>query len=437
MHRIRIFSATTSNLNRLFWLRNVAIFGQWAALVAAQYRFHMHLPLVPLVAATCTLMLLNVLTFWRLTVAQTISDKELLLQLLADVLLLTVLLYYSGGYTNPFVWMYLLPLTIAAVALPWSYSLGIAALSIASYTTLMFHFRPLPIMQMDIAEMTLHGICISPNSVGFNAHLVGMWFGFVLSACIIAYFVARMGQTLREYDHLISEAREKALESERVLALGTLATAAAHELGTPLATMSIIAGELLDANADQPLLNEPLSLLKQQILRCKQILTSITASAGQQRTEDGHALPVADFLKQTIGRWQDMRPSVNIEVLFEGLEPSPVITVDRALGQAFNNLLDNAADASPHRIVLTATWSNIELTVHLRDFGVGLSPEAIENAGSLFFTTKEEDGHGLGLYLARLILARFGGTVSLANHAECGVETIMSLPLKQLLLKTS
>ncbi|HEY8085244.1 MAG TPA: ATP-binding protein [Methylophilaceae bacterium] len=437
MHRTKTLSATTANLNRLFWLRNVAIIGQWTALVAAQYRLHMHLPVIPLIATICTLMLLNVMTFWRLAEAQRISDNELLLQLLADVLLLTVLLYFSGGYTNPFVWMYLLPLTIAAVALPWAYTWGVAALSVCSYSLLMFYYRPLSMMQMDIEEMSLHGICIAPNGKGFSLHLMGMWFGFVLSACIIAYFVARMGQTLREYDGLMAQAREKALESERLLALGTLATAAAHELGTPLATMAIVTGELLDSNANQPALAEPLSLLRVQIQRCKEILTSITASAGQPRIEDGQALTVSGFLQQSISRWQDTRPTVMLDVTLQGIQPVPSITVDRALGQALNNLLDNAADASPQHIALSADWDNVELTIRIRDFGAGLSPEALENVGSLFFTTKQEDGHGLGLYLARLIFARFGGTVSLSNHVEGGVETLITLPLKQLLLKVA
>ncbi len=435
MNRIKTFSATISNLNRLFWLRNVAIIGQWVALAAAQYKFEMHLQMLPLVTTICILMLLNVFTFWRLTHAKRINDGELLMQLLADIAILTVLLYYSGGYTNPFVWMYLLPLTIAAVALPWTYTWGITALSIASYSLLTFYYRPLSLMQMDIAEMSLHGVCIAPGGKGFSLHLMGMWFGFVLSACIIAYFVARMGHTLREYDRLIAKAREDALESERLFALGTLATAAAHELGTPLATMAIITGELMDSSREQPSLSEPLALLRKQIYRCKEILTSITSSAGQQRIEDAEAISVSDFLQRTIDRWRDIRPEVLIDLELGGIQPSPVITVDRTLGQALNNLLDNAADASPQRIALAADWDEARLDISIRDFGSGLSPEEIVNAGTLFFTTKQENGLGLGLYLTRLILERFGGTLSLANHAQGGVEANVHLPLNQLLIK--
>jgi len=415
-------TASIRNLRRLFWLRNVAIAGQCAALWVAQTMFDLALPLTPLLGTIVTLMLLNAFTWWRLRSVHQVADAELLMQLLADVLLLTVLFYYSGGYTNPFVWMYLLPLTVAAVALPWRHTWAIAALSVASYTALMFYYQPLP-------HQHHHH-----DGSDFSVHLLGMWFGFVVSAGIIAYFVARIGNNLREYDHLIADAREKALESERMLALGTLATAAAHELGTPLATMAVLAGEMAGDCAGQPQLAEPLALLKTQIDRCKDILTSITASAGQQRAESGLGQALDDFLQQTIARWQDARPAIQLDCLLQGGTPAPVIAVDRTLGQALANLLDNAADASPARIELSASWDAALLTLAIRDYGPGLTPEVADKAGTPFFTTKEDSGLGLGLYLARLIFERFGGTVSLSAHTQGGTVTTVHLPLKALLV---
>ena len=415
-------TASTRNLRRLFWLRNVVIAGQCAALWAAQRFFDLQLPLTPLLGAIGTLGLLNALTWWRIRSVHQVADAELLMQLLADVLLLTVLFYYSGGYTNPFVWMYLLPLTVAAVALPWRYTWAIAALSIASYTALMFFYEPLPYQHHH------------HDSSDFSVHLLGMWFGFVVSAGIIAYFVARIGNNLREYDHLIAQAREKTLESERMLALGTLATAAAHELGTPLATMAVLVGEMTDDCADQPQLAEPLALLRAQIGRCKEILTSITASAGQQRAEAGRGQALDDFLEQTVARWRNGHPATRFDCLLQGSTPAPVIAVDRTLGQALVNLLDNAADASPAHVELSGGWNGTELALTIRDHGPGLMPEVADNIGTPFFTTKEDGGLGLGVYLARLIFERLGGTVNLANHPQGGAETLVRLPLKGLLV---
>ncbi|HEY3325909.1 MAG TPA: ATP-binding protein [Novimethylophilus sp.] len=413
-------TASTRNLRRLFWLRAVAIFGQCVALWIACTFFALELPLEPLLGAVGSLGLLNLFTWWRLGRAHRISDIELLLQLLTDILLYSVLFYYSGGYTNPFVWMYLLPLSVAAVALPWRFTWIVAALSIAAYTALMFYYQPHQHQHHDASD--------------FSMHLLGMWFGFVVSAGIIAYFVARIGNNLREYDHLMAQAREKALESERMLALGTLATAAAHELGTPLATMAVVIGELAADHAGQPALAEPLAVLRTQIQRCKQILTSITASAGQQRAEEAQDWALDVFLEQTVARWQDMHPAIRLDALLQGSSPAPVIAVDRTLGQALVNLLDNAADASPGHIAVEGRWTAGALKLTIRDYGPGLTPEATENAGTPFFTTKADDGLGLGLYLARLIFERFGGSVSLSNHAQGGAVTSVQLPLQALLL---
>lgn len=413
-------TASSRNLRRLFWLRSVAILGQCGALWAAHDFFNLELPLVPLLATVGSLGLLNLFTWWRLKRARHIADAELLSQLLMDVLLYSVLFFYSGGYTNPFVWMYLLPLTVAAVALPWRFTWAVAGLSVACYTALVFYYQPLP-------HQHHH------DSNDFSMHLLGMWFGFVVSAAIIAYFVARIGANLREYDRLIAEAREKALGSERMLALGTLATSAAHELGTPLATMAVIAGEMAESCADDARLAEPVALLRSQISHCKEILTSITASTGQRRADTTQVLPLRDFLELTIARWQDMRPASRLEYRLQGEAGKPTIAVDRTLGQALVNLLDNAADASLSHVELAAAWTDKELSLIIRDHGPGLSPEAADKAGTPFFTTKEDKGLGLGLYLARLIFERFGGSVSLANHQAGGAVTTVRLPLKALL----
>ncbi len=268
---------------------------------------------------------------------------------------------------------------------------------------------------------------------GFSVHLLGMWAGFVVSAIVIAFFVERIGRSLREYDSLIAETREKALESERMLALGTLATAAAHELGTPLATMAVVAGEMAADYADQPQLTESLTLLRTQIGRCKDILTSITASAGQRRAEGVQRQALDDFLQNIIACWQDTHPATQFDCVLQGDQPAPVIAADRTLGQALVNLLDNAADASPHAVELSGSWVSTEFDLTIRDHGTGLSLEVADNIGTPFYTTKDDSGLGLGLYLARIILERFGGTLDLANHPQGGVVTRVHLPLKALM----
>lgn len=418
-------TAAFKNLRRLFWLRNAVIaFLSTTALALLYLNIPLHT--LPISAAVGSMLLLNGMTWLRLKNPGDVGEGELLAQLLGDIATLTGLFYFTGGYSNPFVWMYLLPLSVAAVALRTSYVWLIAVLAVGCYSLLVFFHMPLSHLHVHYRE-----------GVGLDIHLVGMWLGFVVSAGLIAVFVARIGQNLRDYDHLIADAREKMLESERMLALGTLATAAAHELGTPLATMAVVAGEMADEVADRPQLAASLVLFRVQIGRCKEILTSITASAGQQRAEDRQGQALDEFFEQTVSNWQGMRPETRLYCQLQGSLPAPKIAVDRTLGQALVNLLDNAADASPENVEVSGHWSDHELRLTIRDHGQGLSPEIANKAGTPFFTTKEKKGMGLGLYLARIIFERFGGSVSLDNHPQGGMVASVRLPLKPLSIKGS
>ncbi len=428
--------AAFKNLRRMFWLRNVMAAVLALAGWAAFGIYGDQLPVAAVAGAVILMLALNAGTWWRLGYANRVGDLELLTQLLLDMAILTGLFYATGGYTNPFVWMYLLPLTVAAVALPWRHTWFVAGLAVACYSALMFWYQPLPMMQMDMSGAGMEDMHMTHmhHESGFSVHLLGMWAGFVVSAGVIAFFVERMGRTLREYDHLIAEARENALESERMLALGSLATGAAHELGTPLATMAVLSKELSEEYADHPELVQSLALFRSQVDRCKDILSSLAASAGQARTEDGHGMALDGFLEQLIERWRDTHPAIRFDCSLHGVSPAPAIMTDRTLGQALVNLLDNAADASPEHIQLHGEWDRTELRLEIRDNGSGLTPEIAQQAGTPFFTTKEERGMGLGLYLARVILGRFGGTVTLENHPQGGAVTRIHLPLSGLIL---
>jgi len=332
-----------------------------------------------------------------------------------------VLFYYTGGYSNPLVWMYLLPLTVAAVALKRQYAWLLAAIAIACYSLLVFYYVPLSHLHMhDIAGKTL------------DIHLVGMWIGFVVSAGIIAFFVTKIGQSLREYDQLMANIREKSLESERVLSLGTLAASAAHELGTPLSTMAVVSKELANELAHQPEQLQQLNILRTQINRCKEILSSITRNAGQSRADEGHGSGLREFLHEVIQRWRDTRPATELVISICDHSSNPQIFTDRALIQALQNLLDNAADASPERILLDADWNADILKINIRDFGSGISEDIKKQLGQPFFSSKNENGMGLGVYLTQMTLTRLGGELSINNHEAGGAVTSVKLPLDKL-----
>ena len=415
----KLRSSATINLSRLVAFRNLVLAAQIIALTFLVYGIGLSLPIPALAVIIIAYGILNGLTWLRLRRAAPATDMELFVQLLADVVVLTVLLYLTGGSTNPFVSLFLLPLTLAAAALPGAYTWAMAAVTAVCYSLLMVFYIPLP---------HRHG-----ND--FNLHVLGMWSGFMLSAGLIAFFAVRMNTTLRRRDQALAQAREQALRDERLVALGTLAAGAAHEMGTPLATMAIVTKELANDYADTPELTARLTLVRRQIDRCKAILSSMADAAGQARADAGRARPLDLYLGELIADWRDTRPAVHVQYEGHGTQAPPRIIADQTVSQAIVNILNNAADASPHEVEIAARWNMRELTLEVCDRGPGLDANVEARAGELFFSTKEPgQGLGLGLFLAQATLSRLGGSVHLYNRPGGGACTRIELPLTQLVI---
>ena len=404
------------NLRRLIVLRLIALASQLLAVWVAVTSLHMALPLRPLVGIITGMALVNFLTWLRMRRPWPVGEAELFFHLTLDVAALTGLLYFSGGSTNPFVILYLLPLALTAAALPAAYAWAMVSVSIACYTWLMFYYIPLPHSHDD-----------------FGLHVLGMWLGFLLSAGLIAWFAVRMGETRRSRDRLLAQMREDELRNERIVALGTLAAGAAHELGTPLSTMAVVTKEMEREVGASPEAREHLRVLREQLDRCKAILSSLSASAGASRAEGGGRVPLEDYLEKLLRDWQTMRRGVQLRHDFEGPRPSPEILAEQTLSQAIVSILNNAADASPEHIEVSGRWSYSELTLEIRDRGAGLSPDTAQVVGQPFFTTKAPgQGLGLGLFLAQATLRRLGGSVQMYNREGGGACARLILPLSGL-----
>ena len=413
------FPDTSANLRRLFVLRSIAIAGQLGAIVVAVGVFDTPLPVAPMAAVIAVLVIVNLRTWMRLRSAAVVSDAELFAELLADVAALSALLYLSGGSTNPFISLYLLPLSIAAIALPRPYAWTMAVLTMGCYSALMFFYRPL-------------GDGHEEHGSAFNLHVLGMWVNFLVSAVLIAAFVAGMSMSLRVRDRQLAAARERALRDEQVLALGTFAAGAAHELGTPLSTIAVLTRELERDHAAAPRLIEDLALLRGQVDNCKRIITELTAAAGQTRAGDAAPQSVGVFLHSVVERWSLIRPQVRPRVLLAGIGPAPEIVGEDTMRQTLINILNNAADASPQDIEIEGRWDERDLTIEVRDRGPGISADAAKRAGRTLFSTKPE-GRGIGLFLANATIERLGGCVTLSNRDGGGGCTRVQLPLARLI----
>ncbi len=411
------------NLRSLLLLRSIGIGAQLLVILLAVYGFDIKLPLPPL------LLVLGLLSGWNLYSWRSKNQNHkretyFFFQLMIDVLALSAVLYFTGGATNPFTWLFLLPIVIAATTLPALQIWALAFVTIAAYSLLMRYYLPL-----DYAHPS--------HDSGFNLHIFGMWFGFMFSAVTVAYFISGMARNLRQRDRRLAEAREQQLRDERLIALGTLATGAAHELGTPLATMTIINDALIDDYdaAHHPELNQQLHIIREQIQRCKTALSTLSASSGEIRAESGQAVRVEAYLLQIIEQWRAQRPGIHFHHHFDIDDQHARILADQSLTQAVINILNNAADASPDSVSFYAHWDSDKLELSIKDRGEGLNPLVSHKLGKEPCSSKQketESGLGLGLFLAHATIKRMGGEITLFNRQQGGVCTRIILPLNDL-----
>ena len=410
-------SENAINLRRLLWMRLIILPGMLLALWVASTYLHAELPVTPLLTAVAIMALISLGTQFRLHwlpgLAQIpVSKGELFAQLVLDVMLFTILLYLSGGSTNPFAPAYLLPLAMTVVALPGIYVWAMFALTATCYTFLLYYFVPMPMA----------------HAHDFEMHVWGMWAGFMFSAGLFASFATRVAATVRVRDKMIADMREQQARQDRVVALGTLAAGAAHELGTPLSTMAILLKEM---QSDDVTDKANIGTLQSQIGRCKTILATLSATAGGLRAESGGSEAIDNYVRRLMDQWHQLRPDANAELILFGETPAPYIMVDHTLDQAIINVLNNAADASLDDITIEVAWDNNALDIKVLDHGPGLAQELVDAAGKIIISTKQE-GLGVGLYLSYTTLERLGGEIRMYNREHGGACCHMYLPLSEL-----
>ncbi|MHB1214275.1 MAG: ATP-binding protein [Thiobacillus sp.] len=395
-------------LGRLLTVRVSLIAGWAAGSIWLHWGLRIPMPLLPMAAVLLLMGLFSLSTAWRLRQDIPATQMEFLAHLLADLTAFAVLVFFSGGATNPFVSLMLVPVIIAAISLrpPWVWLL--AAVAGSYYALLLFYYQPL---------------AIADPVAAYGMHLGGMWFNFLISAGLIAFFVTRMHAALRARDRELSTLREKQLRDERIVALGTQAALAAHELATPLATIQTTAHDLAGEFANDPDIGADCRLLEKQAQACKRILSQLAARA--QDTPHA-AQPLDAWLATLIERWQVLRPDAHI---------TPTLPSDRrafispdGLEQAIQNVLNNAADASPDAVEFGAMTNDDALLIDIADRGPGFTPEQKAQAGHVLFTGKPGRGWGVGLALTHATLERLGGTLTLTERAGGGTRVRITLP---------
>ncbi|MHC5351228.1 ATP-binding protein [Pseudomonas sp. A46] len=408
---VQLLSASRQNLLRLTLIRILVLAAQAGSVGLAFKTQLLQLPWLALSVTLGVSLLLCIGTALRLRGPWPVTELEYAVQLGFDLIIHSVLLYFSGGSTNPFVSYYLVPLTIAAATLPWLYTVTLAGLALAAYTLLLVLFHPL--------EM--------PGGQRESLLVYGMWLSFALAAALITFFVARMAEELRRQDQLQAVRREESMRDQQLLAVATQAAGAAHELGTPLATMSVLLKELRQEYREAPGLQDDLALLQQQVMLCKDTLQQLVRAAEADRRQAVVEQSVIEWLEVTLNRWHLMRPEATYRYQCTGLGVAPRLKPPADLTQALLNLLNNAADACPEKLDIRVNWDHQWIVLTIRDHGAGVPLAIAEQLGRPFFTTKGK-GFGLGLFLSQASVTRAGGTVKLYNHEEGGTLTELRLP---------
>lgn len=414
--------AGRKNLAQLIELRWLAVGGQFLTILLVQHLLGVPLPAERMLTLLAVLAGFNIACSWRMRLAPPVTELELFCGLLVDVTVLTGQLYFSGGTSNPFIFLYLLQVAAGSMLLPAHFTWAVVVAAGLGFVALTLWHLPLQ----------LPGLAAWPLPPDYAG---GLLVCFLLNAALVVIFIGRINANLRERDSRLSSLRQRAAEEEHIVRMGLLASGAAHELGTPLSTLSVILGDWarMAPFAGEPELREEIEEMQRQIDRCKAIVGGILMSAGETRGEAPAQTQLHAFLDGIAARWQERHGGIPLAYDRGGVQDMAIIS-DTALGQMVSNILDNALEAAPARQVhLTARCDAQTLTLRIRDHGPGFEASILERLGAPYQSTKGKPGRGLGLFLAVNVTRTLGGQLRADNLPDGGAQVVIDLPLASLM----
>lgn len=411
------------NMELLLQLRWIAVGGQLFTIAVVHGLLGVRIPLVPLLVVPALLAAINLVSWPLIQRRGAVSNAELTIALLIDVAALAWQLHHSGGLDNPFTSLFLLQVVIGAILLEPRSSWGIVAATFLALTALSLDPQPLELPGR-FAEDPMH------------LYLQGSVVCFALIAVLLVAFVARISRNLRDRDSSLAKVRQRAAEEDHIVRMGLLASGAAHELGTPLSSLSVLIGDLkrMPKLADDPELREDLEDMDAAVQRCKAIVSGILMSAGEARGVAPAVTTMRSFLDGIVDEWRTIRRSGAIDYIDRFGEDVPIVS-DPALKQVLGNIIDNAADFSPDWAGITATREQDALILEIADRGPGFAPDILSSFGQPYRSTKGKPGGGLGLFLLVNVVRKLGGEAEAGNRDGGGAYVRVRLPIASLAYK--
>jgi two-component system sensor histidine kinase RegB len=402
------------SLRTLVPIRWVAIAGQALALLTVHYGLGFHLPLLSALAVVAASALLNVVLIVRRQVARELSERYAALCLGYDILQLAILLYLTGGLANPFSILFLAPVTVAATILSRRLVIALSVLAIAAISALALWHFPLPWRT---------GPLVFPPEI-----IVGAWTALVLATVFIALYTWSVAQDARRLRDAVAATQLALAREQRVSAVGALAAAAAHELGSPLATIAVVAKELVrDLPPDSPYA-EDAALLLSQSERCSRILAELS----QRPEEDGGSPYTRLSISALVEAAGAPHKNRGIRLIFAATgtpeDDEPQVRRSPEIMHGLNNLIQNAVQFARREVTVTTFWDAQRVSVEITDDGPGFMLHLLGRLGEPYLSTRAGAANhmGLGIFIAQSLLERSGARLTFENLEEGGAHVVIS-----------
>ncbi len=419
-----ISALNTSLSNSLILLRWCTITIQLALVLFVNVSLQYELPWMPLLLVIVLESMFNLGCYLYNRNHSGDNPNYIFTQLLADILFLGALLYLSGGATNAFVSLLLIPIAIAAVTLKKRLLLMVTASAIAIYSVLLW------LMPMHV----MHG--------NMQGHFIGMWINFIFSAIVVTLFIAKMTQLLRDKDKTIAHFREQQLKQEKVMALGVASAQVTHDLATPLANIRLLIDELLEESDAKDMAvsttknneDEILEELDKQVDRCCDNLHMFREMSLKIREDDKQVIKLSTLVEQIHAHCNFYYPNQEIDYQQDEATSKHAIISNSSLLPAILNVVNNAINASNKQqknvIAIASCIENNRWQLTIRDFGDGFLVSQFSQVGQQ--QSISDDGLGMGLLLSNSSFERLHGQLQLSNHQQGGAQVMITLPLAKI-----
>ncbi len=405
-------SKSFSQIQLLLLLRAAAIAIQVALILFVNLGLNYQLPWLPLVMVIIAELVFTLASFFYYNWHKSAETFAILIQICADLLFLSLLLYFSGGATNAFVSLLLLPIALAAVTLTPTLLALVACAAVACYSFLIW------LMPMHV----MHG--------NMEGHFIGMWLNFLFSAGVVAIVVGKMARSINQKELAIAAFREEQLKQEKVISLGVASAQITHQLATPIATVQLLADELKEDFPEHVAIDD----MQKELARCSESLSAFRQMVFNIKEQKSVVISCAEMLENIVDNIGLNYPDIKVNINHESqpaLLSSSAIVSDAALLPAILNLVNNGIRATKannsDKIELSSKVSNQYWQLVIRDFGLGFTRSKLAELGVK--PVASEQGLGMAVLLSHASLERLGGKLSLTNHQEGGAKVTLTLSL--------